>query len=42
MDGQHQEQPWAGCLSQLSLDSLFVGNPDVAMDSILNVIDNYY
>jgi hypothetical protein len=25
-----------------SLDSLFVGNPDVTMDSILNAIDNYY
>jgi hypothetical protein len=25
-----------------SLDCLFVGNPDVAMDSILNAIDNYY
>ena len=24
------------------LDSLFVGNPNVTMDSILNVIDNYY
>ena len=25
-----------------SLDSLFIGNSDVVMDSILNVIDNYY
>ena len=24
------------------LDSLFVGNPDVMMDSILNAINNYY
>ena len=24
------------------LDSLFVGNPDVVMDSILNAINNYY
>ena len=25
-----------------SLESLFVGNPNVTMDSILNAIDNYY
>ena len=25
-----------------SLNSLFVGNPNVVMDSILNAIDNYY
>ena len=24
------------------LDSLFVGNPNVTMNSILNAIDNYY
>ena len=44
MDGWLTSETAMGRVPQptYSLDSLFVGNSDVVMDSILNVIDNYY